>query len=617
MQVGADAWRRDAKRTLHRSNKKGRGFRGIHKRLTERGIHISAGGFRELCSAAHARRKSAARYRELFQLKLRKRARTEDMRNHDSHTQNSQYAQYDRTAIVNSEHRGQCPVVMAQRDDHAEGKSNTAALTNQHAELVRAGVVPGQPTHDYVTATQTHVQATATYIHASGDAPSIETVFVKALSITPSTATQLMNDLYRSVEKHPEQFRMNDGTIKPWWHFRVDGGSNESKETYYNQILWTEFCEIMAIEVLLLTHRESGGNVKEFIERMNGQITEHTNDWLIHDEDYDIIDADTGAICPTKLDAKHIAIAQTYSDCIDQSPSLHDNSVMHAELSSLSPAALAPRDLYERDAVWKEIFAAKPMSKRRKDQLQREHPIWWREAARLRAICEAHKKDKFGRPTEGRYVFCGEACHKASCPSKHCNSILTCRQDGNWCSGGPPAGCYPYPTYDPDRIGHYLTPHAAMSRLCRGEPNTPDSCLPSILLPRERAKLINGDKSAMLTMEQCHQIANIIKDVEITPEYVHSYNMKQRSMHLRRVAGAQKATQTRQRNALVRANDVVVGGQVEYSVERITNKRWHDEKERHEYYVKWKDHSPDENTWCAPLITVLHGCRYCMADGTV
>ena len=76
-------------------------------------------------------------------------------------------------------------------------------------------------------------------------------------------------------------------------------------------------------------------------------------------------------------------------------------------------------------------------------------------------------------------------------------------------------------------------------------------------------------------------------------------------MCLRRVAGAQKATQTRQRNAMARASGVVVGGQVEYFVERITNKRWHDEKKRHEYCVKWKDHGPNENTCLVTLVVHL------------
>lgn len=99
-------------------------------------------------------------------------------------------------------------MLMGERDDHAMAKSNTAAHTNQHAELVPSGVIPGQFTHDYSSANQTHVQATATYIHPSGDAGALETVFVKALAITPSTPAQLANDLYRSAEKHPVQFRL-------------------------------------------------------------------------------------------------------------------------------------------------------------------------------------------------------------------------------------------------------------------------------------------------------------------------------------------------------------------------------------------------------------------------
>lgn len=200
---------------------------------------------------------------------------------------------------------------------------------------------------------------------------------------------------------------VGNGEIKPFWHWRVDGGSNESKQTYYVQILWTEMCEILGIEVLLLTHRESGGNVREFVERMQGQITEHTNGWLEDDDDYDTTDPDTGNTSQQLLDAKHLAIATIYCDDIDQKKALHgQDSVMHAELSSLTPAHLAPTDLFARDLVWKELFAAKKMSPNRKAQLKEAHPIWCAEAERLRTINEAHKKDALGRPTEGRYVFC-------------------------------------------------------------------------------------------------------------------------------------------------------------------------------------------------------------------
>jgi hypothetical protein len=142
-----------------------------------------------------------------------------------------------------------------------------------------------------------------------------------------------------------------------------------------------------------------------------------------------------------------------------------------------------------------------------------------------------------------------------------------------------------------------LGPNAAISRLLLGAQNVPDACLPTILLLKARQELVGTNKSKKVSMDACHKIASFIKDSAITPEVVFAYMEKQRAIHLRRVAGASRGTQTRQRNALIRAAGVVVDGQVEYQVEKIIKKRWNDEESRHEYFVKWKGHGHDENTW--------------------
>ena len=135
--------------------------------------------------------------------------------------------------------------------------------------------------------------------------------------------------------------------------------------------------------------------------------------------------------------------------------------------------------------------------------------------------------------------------------------------------------------------------------------NLPDACLPTVLLQRERLKLIGSDKSKEVTMAQCYRIAKTIQDNSITPAVADASNVKQRAMHLRRVAGAQRASQTRQRNAMTRANGVVVDGQVELFVQWVLSKRWNNEDGRYEYETRWKDHGADENTWSPPLGVVI------------
>jgi hypothetical protein len=132
------------------------------------------------------------------------------------------------------------------------------------------------------------------YFHAAGTSECATTAYVKPLAITPSDSAHLINDMYRSVEKFPAQLKLMDGTHKPFLHMRTDGGSNESKDTYVNQIYWTEYMERNRLEQFLLTHRESGGNVLEFIERVNGHITSETAGWLVRDHEYEIVDKDTG-----------------------------------------------------------------------------------------------------------------------------------------------------------------------------------------------------------------------------------------------------------------------------------------------------------------------------------
>lgn len=269
-----------------------------------------------------------------------------------------------------------------------------------------------------------------------------------------------------------------------------------------------------------------------------------------------------------------------------------------AEMSLEKPAKRAPKDLFERHPVFKEYFASST-SQKRKDQLKVAHPQWILEAERLQNINSRHKKDKLGKCTEGRYVFYSGACHNADCKSVHCKKTVDASKDAvtSWFPGGPPAGPYAFPTWDPDRDGSYRLPRAAWSLVEQTGNNTPDLCLPSKLLEAEYKSATSADKSQQVSLAKCHEIALKIKDSTITPAVVKSYCEKQRAIHLRRVAGAIKAKHTRLRNSALRTGGVVEGTGIVYKVEEIQGRRWNNENKCHEYDTKWLGFPKEQNTW--------------------
>ena len=215
------------------------------------------------------------KYHQVVSMRLRRMVKkwTED--NLDSKYQMAQYQQFNTVLEALKASDQEQDVLIAERDDHAVERSGTGAGGNQKAVLQEHDSEVWEGTHDYADHLMTKLQATATLLYGLGTVDEVpvegkQVVYTKALQITPSSAHQVMHDLYRQLEDRELKniFYNSDGHIERVPHWRVDGGSNEAINSLLNRILWTAYMERTGIDVLLVSHCESGGNIRELVERM-------------------------------------------------------------------------------------------------------------------------------------------------------------------------------------------------------------------------------------------------------------------------------------------------------------------------------------------------------------
>ena len=128
---------------------------------------------------------------------------TED--NLDSKYQMAQYQQFNTVLEALKASDQEQDVLIAERDDHAVERSGTGAGGNQKAVLQEHDSEVWEGTHDYADHLMTKLQATATLLYGLGTVDEVpvegkQVVYTKALQITPSSAHQVMHDLYRQLE---------------------------------------------------------------------------------------------------------------------------------------------------------------------------------------------------------------------------------------------------------------------------------------------------------------------------------------------------------------------------------------------------------------------------------
>ena len=238
-----------------------------------------------------------------------------------------QMAQYDGfNHILETLRRAdeQVHIGIYERDDHSITRSGTSGAQNNKRRIIQQAADGGvhECVHDYSHEDMTRLQATATLAHGLGlDAhgacvPSKHIVYTKAPQVTPSTGHQLMHDLYRQLEDPAlhDVFYGPDGHIKRVQHWRVDGGGNEAVKSLLNRILWTEYMEQCNIDVLMVKHCESNGNIRELVERMQACIIQAQTGHVLPYDGRLFADEATGAVDADKLKGYHLANNAEYNN---------------------------------------------------------------------------------------------------------------------------------------------------------------------------------------------------------------------------------------------------------------------------------------------------------------
>ena len=561
---GANKWRNSSEQfTIHKSNAKGSGYRAAHRGLLADGYKI---GYSSMTHLGHHNRKCKTekkKYQEVVSMRLRKMVKRFMEDNIDRKYQIAQYEQFNTILATLKEAEGEQDVLIAERDDHAIKRAGTGVGSNQKAVLTEHDSEVWEATHDYADALMTKLQATATFYHGLGSIEDMavtekQVVYTKALQLTPSSPHQLMHDLYRQVED-PELrdiFYNSDGHIKRVQHWRVDGGGNEAINSLLNRILWTEYMERCSVDVLLVSHCESGGNIRELVERMQSTITQAQQGHFFPFDAGKFADAVTGQLDPDVIEGYHIANNEKYKSVIDGAMGLHNQKLMAKESNRLvdnTTCPKCPRHFWKRAPFFYNYFHssnAKSTVKREAlvDALPDDEKHFAKEAQHLETLLRRHSK--FGL---SRYTFFLSRCPggDVSCPSVKCCSAEPWMCPERWCEPGPPtySSGVIFPQYDPEREGSYMKPHVLWENHNRGMfRNQLDAFLPSKVLMERWKTLTGGNKGKALSMAEATSVAAKIPDNYITPQRVFDFFRKQRLIHLRRTAGLAKRRQTQKDN---------------------------------------------------------------------
>jgi hypothetical protein len=409
----------------------------------------------------------------------------------------------------------------------------------------------------------TRLQATATLAHGLGlDAhgacvPSKHIVYTKALQVTPSTGHQLMHDLYRQLEDPAlhDVFYGPDGHVKRVQHWRVDGGGNEAVKSLLNRILWTKYMEQCNIDVLMVTHCESNGNIRELVERMQACITHAQAGHVLPYDERSFADEATGAVDADRVKGYHVANNAEYASWLNNAQGLHGQPLIAKKSHQQVDAESTPKcpvHFFDRAQFFYQYFHSNAQNSTTKRQaliaaLKPEQQVWATEVSHLLQVLNKHTKHL------SRYAFVLHRCAGGdiNCPSVQCIACHPWVCPEAWCDDGPPTSeGLIFPRWDPQKEGSYMTPVALWLAYRDGHfTNIADAVLPSKLLEGRWRVLAGSNKKKALTLAEANSVAIMVKDSYITPQRVFDYFKKQRLTHLRTVAGRAKSRVTAQDKA--------------------------------------------------------------------
>ena len=125
---------------------------------------------------------------------------------------------------------------------------------------------------------------------------------------------------------------------------------------------------VSEVEQLLISHRESGGNIHEAVERNQASITQATAGYISQVEKEWVVDHVDGRINEDKLAANHLEAIAKYSSLINGAQSNQGvNLESHVSDKLVNPkhCSLCPPDLFAREEFFKECFAVGSVALRR------------------------------------------------------------------------------------------------------------------------------------------------------------------------------------------------------------------------------------------------------------
>jgi hypothetical protein len=210
--VGADAGRRDSSITLNRAaptkgqqdGSKHVGFRRIKIDLERRfGYVVSAAAVIELGIARNKRHTSAARYKGVVSLRMRRSVKRVSETHLDTRAQRAAF----RTGHFVRDRCSQDSVCHFERDDHSMIRMDSSATTNQHATAT-VGEGAGAPQHDYMNPDiASSIYATTIRGSAMSDGCEVNIAVVKLAKLSPSSPTQHFADFYMLQESQSAEVR--------------------------------------------------------------------------------------------------------------------------------------------------------------------------------------------------------------------------------------------------------------------------------------------------------------------------------------------------------------------------------------------------------------------------
>ena len=559
--VGADAGRRDGSITLNRvapthgqqDGSKHVGFRRIKIELERRfGYVVSTAAVIELGIARNKRHTSAARYKGVVSLRMRRSVKRVSEEHLDTRAQRAAF----RTGHFIRDRCSQHVVCHFERDDHSMIRMDSSATTNQHATAT-VGEGAGAPQHDYMNSdVASSIYATTIRGPAMSDGCEVNIAVVKLAKLSPSNPTQHFADLYMLQESQSPEvrrlYRTPEGGYKPVLQMEVDSGSDECLRGVETRFLAAEAAmggplkkkEMIRAQVGTVA-RAAADTALNVVERVNGCETQAAATFFAGtDACGDLHDPATGQLDLSRVHAMWAHHLERYRVCLDGASGLNNASIV-AVLGASASSCDEAKILLERRPVLIELLSHSTSNKRRAE-LKAAHKELAQHVAEVQAYQEHAER------------LTHYALNTRTCPNVQCkHTCASAPRIDFWYPGGPPLKPYPLPYLDPKRKGQRMQPEDALAKYAVDKYQLPAA--KNDLLPPSRHALEQFEKHtkpaplARFPEAKLQACVDAIGDSSVTPDVLRAHFLKLHYIRLRRLEGCRKAAATKGKKKAARA----------------------------------------------------------------